>query len=64
MPSKSAHDPVQRQAEALLRLWGVGAPDTARRYLAEAEKTRKVDRIQYWQQVLAAVSPAPPATES
>ncbi|WP_041785126.1 hypothetical protein [Rhodospirillum centenum] len=64
MPPKTTHDPVQRQADALLRLWGVGAADTARRYLAEAEKTRKADRIQYWQQVLEMLSPSPPPREA
>lgn len=55
MNAKSSHDPVRRQADALTRLWGVAAPSVAERYLAEARKGRKTDRITYWEQVLTAL---------
>ena len=46
------HDPVQRQADALRNLWGPTAGEVAGRYLSDARKLGKTERIEFWEQVV------------
>ena len=49
-------DHVVRQADALQRLWGGGAPQVAQRYLATAQRLKRTAQIEFWEQVVAAVA--------
>lgn len=50
-------DPVERQKDALVRLWGGKAPHIAQRYLNDATRLRRPTQIQFWQDVLSSLSP-------
>lgn len=50
-------DPVERQKDALVRLWGGKAAHIAQRYLNDATRLRRPAQIQFWQDVLSSLSP-------
>jgi hypothetical protein len=50
-------DPVERQKDALVRLWGGKAPHIAQRYLNDATRLRRPAQIQFWQDVLSSLAP-------
>lgn len=54
-------DPVERQKDALVRLWGGKAAQIAQRYLNDATRLRRPAQIQFWQEVLNSLSPDPAA---
>ncbi|HYE49154.1 MAG TPA: hypothetical protein VEB20_06170 [Azospirillaceae bacterium] len=58
MQSQRSHDPVQRQVVALRNLWGTTAGEVAGRYLADARRTGKTERITFWQEVVDGLEPA------
>ena len=48
--------PAVRQADALQRLWGPGAPKVAQKYLADARRLKRSAQVEFWQDVLATLA--------
>lgn len=57
-------NPAVRQADALQRLWGPGAPRVANKYLSDARRLKRSAQVEFWQDVLTTLAAQKAATEA